>query len=253
MSVAIRPRLSPSLAPLAADRLAAADRPAAAGVRAVRAASPPSHTAPPAAPAATRPGAWARFTAAVRGFFASVASTLGSACLGLVSAVQTLLGLEPAGRALREGELGELGKVFGGSVDLTRVRLKEGTAGLLTVFNRPFTLGNTIYVPKSWVPLSRESLVHEVAHVWQYQHGGTAYMAKAVWAQWFGDAYQWRKGLDQGKSWAQLDPEQQAQLISDAYAADSFDALSRRPGGRDVYAGRVEAAIGELRAGRGAP
>jgi len=260
MSVAIRSRLAPSL-PVTLEAPKSTSTVRAPATRAARPAATRS-VAPPPTSAARTP--LARFAAAVRGFFARVGSVLVTLLRAPInallmvggralSAVQTLIGVEPAGRGLSSAETAELRKVFGDSVDYGRVRIKEGNAGLLTVFGHAFTHGETIYVLKRSLPLSRDALVHEMVHVWQYQRGGTSYMSEAIWAQWFGDAYDWRKGIEQGKSWPRLDPEQQAQLVSDAYATGIFDGGSVRPGGGDAYAGSIQAAITELRAGRGAP
>lgn len=65
-------------------------------------------------------------------------------------------------------------------------------------------------------------LVHETTHVWQNQNGGTDYISEALWAQFtvgygYGDDIFHKK-----KTWAMLNPEQQGQLIQDAYDAGYF-------------------------------
>jgi hypothetical protein len=74
-------------------------------------------------------------------------------------------------------------------------------------------------VPPGHAPVAPGLLVHELTHVWQYQHGGPDYLSKALWAQLVGDGYDWRKGLDAGKPWEALNPEQQAALLEEAYLA----------------------------------
>nr|WP_304503102.1 MULTISPECIES: DUF4157 domain-containing protein [Myxococcaceae] len=117
--------------------------------------------------------------------------------------------------------------VFGSGVDLDRVRIKEGRVGVLGVSGRAFALGSTVYVPRGRGPLSPGLLVHELTHVWQYQHGGTRYLSAALWAQFLGDGYDWRKGLAEGRPWEALNPEQQAALLEHAFEAG---ALGGGPG-----------------------
>jgi hypothetical protein len=137
----------------------------------------------------------------------------------LLGALQTLVGLEPPGRSLRDDEVALLRGVFGAGLDLSAVRIKEGPAGLFSLSRRAFTLGNTVYVPPGSVPPAPGLLVHELTHVWQYQHGGMDYLSEALWAQYVGDGYDWRKGLSEGKRWEALNPEQQAELLEQAFLA----------------------------------
>lgn len=172
----------------------------------------------------------------------------------LLSAVQTAAGLEAAGRELSGAEVAALVRVFEGSVDYSRVQVKEGTSGLLTVAGRPFVHGDSVYVPTGWLPLTGDTLTHELVHVWQFQHGGADYMREALVAQWLGDGYDWKKGVAEGRAWAQLNPEQQAALIEAGHQAGFFD----RPGqtfscGGTDYTVYLARAVAELRAGRGAP
>lgn len=132
------------------------------------------------------------------------------ATLRLVGAIQTLLRLELGGRPLTSAEMDQAKSVFGASVDLGAVRVKEGGAGLLTLPGRPWTCGNIIYFPAGW-PTDTPTLTHELTHVWQFQHGGPAYMRLSVWAQYFGEGYSLEPA--KGKQWAELNPEQQATLV----------------------------------------
>ena len=70
-----------------------------------------------------------------------------------------------------------LAKVFGGSVALYNVRIVEGRSGVFGANQRPFTLGNTIYMKRTEPARFADMLVHEVVHVWQYQHLGPRYTA----------------------------------------------------------------------------
>lgn len=172
----------------------------------------------------------------------------------LVSAVQTLLGMEPVGRKLTAAEITELRKVYGDSIGYGRVRIKEGNAGLLSLGGRPFTHGDLVLVPSRWLPLSTDLLVHELGHVWQHQNGGTDYMSEALWAQRFGDGYDFEKGLKEGRDWSELNPEQQAELLQVAHASGFFNGAS----GTFVYNGvdytaKLQATVRQVRSGQGAP
>jgi hypothetical protein len=54
------------------------------------------------------------------------------------------------------------------------------------------------------------------------QHGGTDYVSEALYTPEFGDKYDYQLAISQGKTWAMLNPEQQAHLIGEAYLAGYF-------------------------------
>ncbi|MCU0693371.1 MAG: DUF4157 domain-containing protein [Polyangiaceae bacterium] len=137
-----------------------------------------------------------------------------------VSGLQTMAYLEPSGRRLHDEEMRLARRIFGSSVVLDAVRIKEGSAGAFSVNNRPFTLGNAIYTKGRKADASL--FIHEMVHVWQNQRGGPDYALKALAAQ-AGDGYNWEKAVAEGKSWAKMNVEQQAQLIEDALDAGFFD------------------------------
>ena len=171
-----------------------------------------------------------------------------------ISAIQTLIGVEPVGRKLSEDEITELRKVYGDSIDYSQVRIKEGNAGLFSLSGRAFTHGNTIYIPPDNMPMSKDLLVHEMGHVWQHQTGGTDYMSEALAGQYAGDGYDFEKGIQEGKSWSELNPEQQAELLQQAYKSGFFDSPGRRftYNGTD-YTDYLNEALRQVRAGQGAP
>ncbi|MDQ2747888.1 MAG: DUF4157 domain-containing protein [Acidobacteriota bacterium] len=153
-----------------------------------------------------------------------------------ISAWQTLLTLEAIGRPLNASEKQILTSVFGSSVEYDAIRIKEGyafiwNAGLdngITLRNnqRAITFGNTIYMKNSipGTPPFLSTLVHETTHVWQNQNGGTDYMLEALYAQSpLGGGYGYYEDVTKNnKNWAMLSPEQQGQLIQDAYGAGYF-------------------------------
>lgn len=189
----------------------------------------------------------------------------------LFSSFQRVCGLEPAGRSLTVEEMAELEKVFVGTVDLSKIVIKEGKIGAMGASKRAFTLCNIIYIPGMdgagfggpGTPGYVRLLVHEAVHVWQFQNGGTDYITGSLKEQtkgwWSGkgtrEAYQYEYGVKAGKSWEQLNPEQQARLIEDSYRFGLFDDVSVRVVGNDGedHTEYAKAAITELQAGRGAP
>ena len=154
-------------------------------------------------------------------------------------------------RALTEAERRLLAAIYEGSLELSRVRLREGIGGLLNASRRAFVIENTVYLPREYLPLRHHVLVHELCHVWQFQNGGHAYIGDSVHAQLLGDGYALEKGLLQGRAWAQLNAEQQATLIEASFAQGCFEGRPFLIRGRD-WTQSWRTAVVELRAGRGA-
>ena len=145
--------------------------------------------------------------------------------LGRVSArvVWAAAGLSKvAPRWLSRRERMVLRAVFADSVDLNAVQLRENITGLINLSRSAFVIENTMFVPSSYLPLPDSILVHECTHVWQFQHGGHAYIGDSLHAQTVGDGYDLAKGLRRGLAWAQLNCEQQATLIEKAFAQGCF-------------------------------
>jgi hypothetical protein len=145
---------------------------------------------------------------------------------GVVSGVQVVGHAEEVGRSLTPDEIELLRGVYGNSVDFSDVRIKEGSAGLLTATDRPWTSGNTIYMNMDRSdPKWDSTLVHEMAHVWQFQNGGADYQSKSIAAQYITrDAYQWESAAREEKPWESLNPEDQAELIEQMYRKGFFDS-----------------------------
>jgi hypothetical protein len=159
-----------------------------------------------------------------------------------ISALQEMVGLESEGRELTAAEEAELRKVYGDAVDYSEIRVKEGHSGILTLPDRGFCLGNTIYLPPGATDQTpkMDVLVHEVGHAWQYQHGGTDYLSEALVAQLLGQlglgpGYDYSGDLAAGASFDELNPEQQAQLVQDAYHSGYFDD----PENNQIFSGGV--------------
>jgi hypothetical protein len=137
------------------------------------------------------------------------------------TAIQLAAVTSPVGRALYEWEAAIIRDIFGRGVDDSRIRIVEAR-----VLNAPTTLANQIRVPPGWT-FERENrpvLVHEVAHVWQYQTRGTGYITDSVYHNASGQiatgnrnvAYMnYRLHADSGIS--DFTAEEQATIVGDYY------------------------------------
>jgi hypothetical protein len=122
------------------------------------------------------------FVAAPAANFASAPSAKG---VGLVSA--SFLPSLPTTRSLTSAEETIARSVYGSSIDFSSVLISDktglgGRAFVLTIAN-PF--GNAVQIMNVGVAPSRNTLIHELAHVWQSQHhsSSTRYMINAVESQ----------------------------------------------------------------------
>ncbi|MBE2249643.1 MAG: hypothetical protein IAE78_08835 [Myxococcus sp.] len=154
-------------------------------------------------------------------------------------------------RGLSARERAVLGGVFGASLDLEVIVVREALSGLINLSRRAFVIENTMHLPLPVGAAPMHLLVHEATHVWQFQHGGHAYITDSLHAQTLGDGYQLEKGLLQGRAWAELNCEQQATLVEQAWAQGCFEGRPFVLRGRDWTAAFL-AAREAWRAGRGA-
>ncbi len=194
---------------------------------------------------------------ATRNVPAALAGALVVVLGKVVGLVQALAGLQHP-RAPTETEIALLTTVYRGSVDLSAVRLVPGRAGLFSTNPRPFTLGATIYLKKD--TLADHVLVHECAHVWQYQHLGARYAAEAIWAQWRvkPDAYAWPDEIGRGRTtWYAFNREAQAKFLEDIarhdrdfFAADPVAGTARFHHDGADHTDLARAAVTAIRAGR---
>lgn len=193
----------------------------------------------------------------------------------LISGWQVLSFIEAPGRPLTPAEKTLLEKIFQTSVEYDAIRIKQGYAGILnagddqgfTLYNnqRALTHGNTIYMKNKAekTPDWDATLVHETTHVWQNQNGGTDYMWEALHAQMTAGYGYYDDVINKGKTWGMLNPEQQGQLIEDAYEAGYFtknqgqwievDPLTKQViGPRPDLATFMKGVEPQLRSGQGA-
>jgi len=143
-------------------------------------------------------------------------------------------------RRLEPHEIAYAREIFGEGIDYGAVRITRGS--MLATFSAT-AVGNRINLQAAHfagdtLDLSEAGmsvLIHELAHVWQYQSSGLGYIASSLVAQlrsWITtgsrrNAYDWRKVLH--TPWPHWNAEQQAQCIS-----DYNDALQRVRAGKAV-------------------
>jgi hypothetical protein len=140
----------------------------------------------------------------------------------------------PDKRSLSESELVAARRVFAGGLKYEVVRVeKMGSFTELINGSRAYTMGNTINLPGKAHAYPHQYvsiIIHELVHVWQYQHGGWGYVPNALKAQFIGDGYDFAKALRDGKPWAKMNPEQQGQMIQDAFRGAYFETPGARFG-----------------------
>lgn len=122
------------------------------------------------------------------------------------------------GRPLKSDELRDARFVFGDALRLDAVRIVDSS-----VAAAPTTLGNFIRIPPQ-ASLARRVLIHELAHVWQFQTMGTQYISDSLWHQTKailetgsrGAAYQ--VDIVPGRSIYRYTAEQQAMIVERYFA-----------------------------------
>jgi len=124
-----------------------------------------------------------------------------------------------SGRSLDDAERRLARQIFANSLDLDVVRIVNTTLAAA-----PTTLGDYIRTNGS---MSNATLIHELTHVWQYQHGGAAYISDSLCAQvgaWArtGDrnaAYDLTGVVQERKRFSEYSAEQQATIV-ETYFSD---------------------------------
>jgi hypothetical protein len=151
-------------------------------------------------------------------------------CLGEMLNAAGML-LKHNSRPLRPAEMGEARRVFGSSLDYSRVRLDEWSlvahVGNWVYEGRTgrrgghmaLTLCNTIHFSRRIQPNPADMawLIHELTHVAQYQYAGSQFIPEALLAQ-------ARAGYDYGgpaalggRDFASFNREQQGEIALDYY------------------------------------
>jgi hypothetical protein len=175
-------------------------------------------------------------------------------------------------RKLTQPEKDAAKAIFRTSVDLDVVEIRRGS--FLSGGATPRTSGNVINMSDdqfvgntlTLAPDGALTLIHELVHVWQYQHGGFSYVESSLVPQAVATsrgisrnaAYNWRDSVNNRIPWEQWNAEEQAQCISDYNEAQLRIEADNYSGGdrllKDIdTATLAEPHLDKLRAGIGAP
>ncbi len=138
-----------------------------------------------------------------------------------------------AGRALTSTERATAAGVFGKSIDFARVRL------IPTNVLEYRTVGNNIRVPRDFTIADEQmakTLVHELTHVWQYQHGGTSYISHSLQTQIVGALrgnrnFAYDYALKPGLSFFDFTPEQQGLIVENYFSMKRDRVKNANPPG----------------------
>jgi hypothetical protein len=154
-------------------------------------------------------------------------------------------------RRLTREEIDHARKIFGDALDYGVIRITQGS--VFALFSAT-AVGNSVNLqPRHFAGAGLAApdpsvLIHELAHVWQFQHEGPRYIISSLVAQlrsWLATgsrrgAYDWRSALDNNLPWPRWNAEQQAQCFSDFH-----DALQRIGSGSAAQGDHDLAALAE--------
>lgn len=140
---------------------------------------------------------------------------------GLVNVYELLQEwFKPGVRDLYDWEKELARSVFGDSIRYGRVRIDERAWIGPRQYRICYVSANTI---NTWGGMNNSLLVHELVHVWQYQHLGLVYIPRSLRAQRskagynYGGATYLTKYKELNKMIFDFNPEQQADIVSDYY------------------------------------
>jgi len=174
-------------------------------------------------------------------------------------------------RGLTASERSQAQSIYQDSIDYDKVAIAAGSVGSA---GSTRTIGNTIYMEddefqdntSTLTPEGLNTLIHELGHVWQYQHGGLEYIPNALTAQAEStittgdrnDAYNWRRAVGQQKEWKDWNAEQQAMAMEDYFKAEqrikAAEAAGKSPALEDEQIVKtLEQYVSKVRSGKGAP
>jgi len=136
-----------------------------------------------------------------------------------VALIQAAIFMQLGERALNEHEKAVVWQVYRNSVEAQNIRIVAGFVGLFSVNNRPFALGNRIYLKDIDSAKDPALFAHEFCHIWQFQRVGVRYVIEALWAQWkVENTYSWEAEIARGHGrWQDFNREAQAQFLQDVY------------------------------------
>lgn len=120
-------------------------------------------------------------------------------------------------RPLNQTESAIVKLVFHDAIATYNVRVVDGNAGLYSLNDRPFVVGDTIYMKDHDAATEPGVFAHECVHVWQNQHLGSEYVADALASQWWGAEYVWEDEASEDEDWIAFEREAQGAFIEEVY------------------------------------
>jgi hypothetical protein len=164
-----------------------------------------------------------------RGWLDDIGSAISDAVGSVADAAASIVDdFDTKSRGLTGPEITAAKDLFGDTIDYSLVVIERNS---LYNAGSSRTIGNTIALTDSKFSgngmtlnaAGRQTLMHELAHVWQYQNQGWTYAPEALWAQfkaWWNTgsrnaAYDWEQLADSGVPWEQWNPEAQAEAVED--------------------------------------
>lgn len=123
-------------------------------------------------------------------------------------------------RSMTDYERSMAFEVFGSALAMDDVRLSEG--GIMTVGGYSRTLPDHVYFDTGVLTSDPSILIHELGHVWQYQHGAgiVSVACAAIEGDYdYGGEQGLRDGVTHGKAFWDFGYEEQAQILQDYYRA----------------------------------
>ena len=121
-------------------------------------------------------------------------------------------------RPLNAEEKAAAMEVFGDQIRWKRIRIDEYAFGGPKSHHFAYV---SFYTINSWGSLSHETFMHELVHIWQYQHLGSVYIPRALSAQFSEEGYDYGglsqlvKAVQTGKGLHDFNLEQQGDIIAD--------------------------------------
>lgn len=128
--------------------------------------------------------------------------------------------IKPHTRPMTLHEIELAHSVFGDSIQYEKVRIDEKAYIGTRRYDICYVSFNTI---NNWGKLSDELLIHELIHVWQYQHFGAVYIPRALAAQRTKEGYNYGgvraliKAIHAGKKIWDFNYEQQGDIVADYF------------------------------------
>jgi hypothetical protein len=123
-------------------------------------------------------------------------------------------------RRLTAREIALARSVFGDAIDYRKVRVDERSHIGCRQYHFAYVGFNVI---NCWGNLSDAHFIHEMVHIWQYQHLGAVYIPRALWAQRTVEGYDYggvehlRRAVEEGRGFLDFNYEQQGDIVADYF------------------------------------